>query len=77
MSNDASAAEGRPGAGTLLAAQMESARAAEKTHRKLELDLAAYRGSELYRNTAPEPESVAIDAPAVVPEMSKNNPIAV
>jgi alanyl-tRNA synthetase len=40
----------------VLAAQMESARAAEKTHRKLELDLAAYRGSELYRNTAPEPD---------------------
>jgi alanyl-tRNA synthetase len=38
----------------MLAAQMESARAAEKVHRKLELDLAAYRGSELYRNTAPD-----------------------
>jgi alanyl-tRNA synthetase len=38
----------------MLAAQMESARAAEKAHHKLELDLAAYRGSELYRNTAPD-----------------------
>jgi alanyl-tRNA synthetase len=38
----------------MLAAQMESARAAEKAHRKLELDLAAYQGSELYRNTAPD-----------------------
>jgi len=38
----------------MLAAQMEAARAAEKAHRKLELDLAAYRGSELYRNTAPD-----------------------
>jgi alanyl-tRNA synthetase len=37
----------------MLAAQMESARAAEKMQRKLELELAAYRGSELYRNTAP------------------------
>jgi len=37
----------------VLAAQMEAARAAEKTQRKLELDLAAYRGNELYRNTAP------------------------
>jgi alanyl-tRNA synthetase len=37
----------------MLAAQMEAARTAEKTHRKLELDLAAYRGNELYRNTAP------------------------
>ncbi len=37
----------------MLAAQMEAARTAEKIHRKLELDLAAYRGNELYRNTAP------------------------
>jgi alanyl-tRNA synthetase len=37
----------------VLAAQMETARAAEKIQRKLELDLAAYRGNELYRNTAP------------------------
>lgn len=37
----------------MLAAQMDAARAAGKIHRKLELDLAAYRGSELYRNTAP------------------------
>jgi alanyl-tRNA synthetase len=37
----------------MLAAQIEAARAAEKIHRKLELDLAAYRGNELYRNTAP------------------------
>jgi alanyl-tRNA synthetase len=37
----------------MLAAQMEAARTAEKTHRRLELDLAAYRGNELYRNTAP------------------------
>jgi alanyl-tRNA synthetase len=38
----------------MLAAQMESARAAEKMQRKLELDLAAYRGAELYRNTTPD-----------------------
>jgi alanyl-tRNA synthetase len=36
----------------MLAAQMEAARTTEKAHRKLELDLAAYRGNELYRNTA-------------------------
>jgi alanyl-tRNA synthetase len=36
-----------------LAAQMEAARTAEKDRRKLELDLAAYRGNELYRSTAP------------------------
>ena len=36
----------------MLAAQMEAARAAEKMQRKLELELAAYRGGELYRNTA-------------------------
>jgi alanyl-tRNA synthetase len=38
----------------MLAAQMEAARAAEKVHGKLELDLAAYRGQELYRTTAPD-----------------------
>jgi alanyl-tRNA synthetase len=37
----------------LLAVQMEAARTAEKAHRKLELDLAAYRGGELYRSAVP------------------------
>jgi alanyl-tRNA synthetase len=37
----------------MLAEQLETARAAEKSRRKLELDLAAYRGRELYRQTAP------------------------
>jgi alanyl-tRNA synthetase len=36
-----------------VAAQLESARAAEKTAKKLALDLAAYRGRELYDQTAP------------------------
>ena len=44
-----------PGA---VAAQQESARAADKARRKLELDLAAYRGQELYRNTAPGPDGI-------------------
>ena len=35
------------------AAMLESARVAEKTVRKLELELAAYRGKELYTATAP------------------------
>ena len=43
---------------SLVAAQLESARAAEKARRKLELDLAAYRGRELYGATAPGPDGV-------------------
>jgi len=42
----------------MLAAQMESARAAEKTRRKLELDLAGYQGKELYAQTAPGADGV-------------------
>ncbi len=37
----------------MIAAQLESARAAEKSRRKLELDLAAYQGRDLYQNTVP------------------------
>ena len=37
----------------MVAAQLENARAAEKTRRKLELDLAAHQGRELYVATAP------------------------
>jgi len=37
----------------MVAAQMESSKAAEKSRRKVELDLAAYRGRELYRETGP------------------------
>jgi alanyl-tRNA synthetase len=37
----------------MVATQLESAKAAEKSRRKTELDLAAYRGRELYRETAP------------------------
>lgn len=37
----------------LVAEQLESARSADKSRRKLELDLAAYQGRELYANTAP------------------------
>jgi alanyl-tRNA synthetase len=42
----------------MVAAQMESGRAADKTRRKLELDLAAYQGRELYQSTAPGPDGV-------------------
>ncbi len=42
----------------LVAAQLEAARAAEKSRRKLELDLAAYRGKELYGATVPGPDGV-------------------
>jgi len=42
----------------MVAAQLDAARAADKARRKLELDLAAYQGRELYRNTAPSPDGV-------------------
>jgi alanyl-tRNA synthetase len=38
---------------SMVASQLESSKTAEKTRRKVELDLAAYRGRELYRETAP------------------------
>jgi alanyl-tRNA synthetase len=41
------------GVPSMLAEQLESARAAEKSRRKLELELAAYKGRELYQSTAP------------------------
>jgi alanyl-tRNA synthetase len=42
----------------MVAGQLEAARAAGKARRKLELDLAAYQGRELYRNTVPSPDGV-------------------
>ena len=42
----------------MIAAQLESARAAEKSRRKLEVDLAVYQGWELYHNTAPGPDGI-------------------
>ena len=42
----------------LVAAQVEAARAAEKTRRKLELDLAAFQGRELYAATTPGPDGL-------------------
>jgi alanyl-tRNA synthetase len=41
-----------------VATQLEAARAGEKTRKKLELDLAAYRGKELYGQTEPGPDGV-------------------
>jgi alanyl-tRNA synthetase len=40
----------------LVAAQIESARAADKARRKLEIELGAYQGRELYQATAPQPD---------------------
>jgi alanyl-tRNA synthetase len=37
----------------MVAAQVETSKAADKSRRKVELDLAAYRGRELYRETSP------------------------
>jgi len=42
----------------MVAAHVETARAADKARRKLELDLAAYQGRELYRDTAPGADGV-------------------
>jgi alanyl-tRNA synthetase len=42
----------------LVAAQLETARTADKARRKLELDLAAYRGKALYDATAPGPDGM-------------------
>lgn len=43
---------------SLVAAQLETARAAEKVRRKLESDLATYQGRELYHTTAPGADGV-------------------
>ena len=40
-------------AAAMVAAQLDAAKSGEKARRKLELDLAAYRGKELYSTTAP------------------------
>jgi alanyl-tRNA synthetase len=42
----------------MVAAQVETARTVEKARRKLELDLAAYQGKELYRDTIPGSDGV-------------------
>jgi alanyl-tRNA synthetase len=42
----------------LVEAQLEAARTAEKTRRKLELDLAVSRGKDLYDATAPGPDGI-------------------
>jgi alanyl-tRNA synthetase len=42
----------------VVAAQMEAARAAEKVHRKLELELAGHQGRELYQTTVPGADGV-------------------
>ena len=42
----------------LVAAQLEASCAAERAGRKLELELAAYRGRELYQSEAPGPDGV-------------------
>jgi alanyl-tRNA synthetase len=42
----------------MVAAQLEASKAGEKSRRKVELDLAAYRGRELYRETAPAADGV-------------------
>jgi alanyl-tRNA synthetase len=43
---------------SLVAAQLETSRAAEKLRRKLESDLATYQGRELYQATPPGPDGI-------------------
>jgi alanyl-tRNA synthetase len=43
---------------SMVAVQVEAAKAGEKARRKVELELAAYQGRELYQNTAPGPDGV-------------------
>jgi alanyl-tRNA synthetase len=43
---------------TLLAAQLEAARAAEKARRKLAIELAGYQGRELYAAAAPDADGI-------------------
>jgi alanyl-tRNA synthetase len=43
---------------SMVATQLESAKTGEKSRRKVELDLAAYRGRELYRETPPAADGV-------------------
>jgi alanyl-tRNA synthetase len=50
----------------MVAAQLESARAGDKARRKLELDLAAYEGKELYLATVPGADGVRRVARRVV-----------
>ena len=42
----------------MVAAQLEAAKAGERARRKLELELAAYRGKELYGTTEPGPDGM-------------------
>ena len=42
----------------MIAAQLEAARTADKAKRKLELELAAYQGRELYDATVPGPDGI-------------------
>ncbi|MGA2268143.1 MAG: alanyl-tRNA editing protein [Bryobacteraceae bacterium] len=42
----------------MVAAQLETARVSDKARRKLELDLAAFQGKELYQATAPGPDGL-------------------
>jgi alanyl-tRNA synthetase len=42
----------------LVAAQLESARTADKSRKKMEIELGTYQGRELYHSTAPGPDGV-------------------
>ncbi len=63
------------GAPELIAAQMEAARAAEKLQRKLEADLAGYRGRDLYDRAEPDAHGrrrIMYRVPSAKPEDLRN-----
>ena len=49
---------------SMVAAQVEAAKAGERARRKVELELAAYQGRELYQNTAPGTDGLRRVTPA-------------
>jgi alanyl-tRNA synthetase len=57
----------------VVAAQMEAGRSADKARRKLELELAAYQGKELYQNTAPGPDGMAARCGGLPPPAAWTN----
>jgi alanyl-tRNA synthetase len=53
----------------MVAAQLDAAKAGERTRRKLELDLAAYQGKELYATTEAGPDGTR----RAVPRLDRGN----
>jgi alanyl-tRNA synthetase len=60
----------------MVAAQLETARVSDKARRKLELDLAAFQGKELYQATAPGPDGLRRVTRRVVKGSLKNSALS-